>query len=129
MSNGTDRDAERIIADLDLGDLNWSLPDSKAISVWSKMETKSRKLSKGELHLLRKIWDHAFQEKPSIPETKTTDRYDEILILVEGEKARTVRARGPIQREKAKAAVDPTNPPPAIKTSHLYFSFVFISLI
>ena len=36
----------------------------------------------------------------------SNERYDEVLILVDGSKTRTIRSRGPIQDEKSKAAID-----------------------
>ena len=106
ISNGYNRNPERIIADLSRARLKWIVPNSKTLSVWSKEKENIKQLSRGESHLLLQQWEAAFIEEPRLIQNTEVERYDEILILVEGSKTRTIRSRGPIQQEKSKSIIE-----------------------
>jgi len=106
ISNGYDRRPERITADLSRSRLKWITPNETTLSVWENHPENSKALSRGESHLLQQQWEAAFIEPPSKTSDISNERYDEILILVDGSKSRTIRSRGPLREEHGKAVTE-----------------------
>ena len=106
IRNGFNHSPERIIADLSRSRLKWIEPKEPILSVWSDQKEFTKSLSRGESHLLLQQWEAAYTEEPNITQKNPTERFDEILILIDGSKTRTIRSRGPIQQEKSKAIID-----------------------